>query len=90
MWQEAIVVCIVAAAVLHAAGKYLPAAWRRRIVAALTRCGASEARMAALFKTAPSCTDGCASCGSCSSEPAPPLEAVDAKRVIKVHARPGK
>jgi hypothetical protein len=89
MWQEAIVVCIVAAAALHAATKYLPAGARRRIVHLLTRCGADQARMAALFKTADSCGDGCASCGSCGGgdAPAPPLEAPGKHRVIRLHAR---
>ncbi|WP_317201195.1 DUF6587 family protein [Janthinobacterium sp.] len=90
MWQEVIVFCIVAAAALHAAGKYLPAGWRRAIVRALSRCGISEKALASVFKTAPSCADGCASCGSCGSEPPPPLEPVTGQRVIKLHARPGK
>jgi hypothetical protein len=89
MWQEAIVFCIVAAALLHAATKYLPAGARRRVVALLVRCGAGEARMAALFRTAPSCNDGCSSCGSCGGgdAPAPPLESPGKHRVIKLHAR---
>ncbi|MEC5162441.1 MULTISPECIES: DUF6587 family protein [unclassified Janthinobacterium] len=92
MWQEAIVCCIVAAAALHAAGKYLPAAARRRIVHLLTRCGADQARMAALLKTADSCGDGCASCGSCGdgAAPAPPLEAPGKHRVIKLRAQSGR
>ena len=89
MWQEVIVFCIVAAAALHAATKYLPAAVRRRIVHLLTRCGADQAKMAALFKTGSSCGDGCASCGSCGSgdQPAPPLDSPSKHRVIKLHAQ---
>ena len=87
MWQQVIVFCIVAAAALHASTKYLPAGWRRRIVHFLARCGASQPAMASLFKTAPSCGDGCASCGSCASEAAPAIEPVAAMRVIKLHVR---
>ena len=89
MWQELIVACIVGAAVAHASTKYLPLAARRAIVAVLVRCGASQARMDAWFKTV-ACGTGCASCGSCGSDKAAPLSAQGkddpAKRVIKLRS----
>ncbi|MET3131043.1 hypothetical protein AAKU55_001301 [Oxalobacteraceae bacterium GrIS 1.11] len=85
MWQQVIVFCIVAAAALHASTKYLPVAWRERIVYFLARRGMDQSRMAAWFNTKSSCGDGCSSCGSCASEPAPPATATAARRVIKLH-----
>lgn len=87
MWQQVIVFLIVAAAALHAAGKYLPLTWRRRIVDMLARCGIPQKLLTACFKTAPGCADGCSSCGSCDSEAAPPAGASSARRVIKLHVR---
>lgn len=71
MWQQVIVIVIVAAAVLHFCTRFLPLPLRRRIVFWLSQRGCNQARMAALFKTTPGCGDGCSSCGSCDS-PAPP------------------
>ncbi|HAT31075.1 MAG TPA: hypothetical protein DCW29_09565 [Janthinobacterium sp.] len=86
MWQQLIVFVIVAAAALHAAGKYLPAAWRERMVYFLVRRGAGQARMAAWFNTRASCGDGCSSCGSCADQAAPPVaDVASARRVIKLH-----
>jgi hypothetical protein len=88
MWQQIIVGLIVAAALLHASTKYLPAGWRRRIVYALARRGLNEDKLARFFKVQDSCGSGCASCGSCgsgsgkdSSAPPPPAS----RRVIKLH-----
>ena len=93
IWQQIIVAIIVAAAVLHFCTKYLPAAWRRRIVHLLVKRGCDEGRTARLFKTTPSCGDGCGSCGSCEVTPsrtaaaAPAADAASTplKRVIKLH-----
>ncbi|SFV06702.1 DUF6587 family protein [Pseudoduganella namucuonensis] len=88
MWQQIIVGVIVAAALLHACTKYLPAAWRRRVVHALSRRGFDQDKLAKLFKTQSSCGDGCGSCGSCDT-PAPPSppDIPGARRVIKLHVQ---
>ena len=80
MWQTLIVCCIVAAAALHAAGKYLPASWRRRMVYLLSRRGAGKA--AAWLDVEAGCGGGCSSCHACADTPA--AEA-GARRVIKLH-----
>ncbi|CAN7607593.1 hypothetical protein LJR289_004431 [Pseudoduganella sp. LjRoot289] len=87
MWQQIIVGLIVAAALLHACTKYLPAAWRRQIVYALSRRGYSQARLAKLFKVQDGCGSGCGSCGSCDTDkPAPPSPPTT-HRVIKLHVQ---
>lgn len=90
IWQQLIVAVIVAAAALHFCTKYLPAAWRRHIVYFLVKRGFDEGKTAKLFKTTPSCGDGCGSCGSCASTPAAApgdtsATATPLKRVIKLH-----
>jgi hypothetical protein len=86
MWQEMIVGVIVALAVLHACTKYLPAAWRQRIVFFLTKRGLDQDRLAKIFKTQSSCGDGCGSCGSCESDAPLPLPE-DGRKVIKIHKK---
>lgn len=94
MWQQIIVGLIVAAAVLHACTKYLPAAWRQQIVYFLTRRGFDQNKLAKLFKTQANCGDGCGSCGSCDSS-APAASSTSSssdsstphKRVIKLHVQ---
>lgn len=88
MWQQIIVGLIVAAAVLHACTKYLPAAWRRRIVYTLGKRGFNEDRLARLFKVqGGGCGSGCGSCGSCGPDaPAPPAPPTS-HRVIKLHVQ---
>lgn len=88
MWQQIIVGLIVAAALLHACTKYLPAAWRRRIVHVLSRRGFDQDKLARLFKTQSSCGDGCGSCGSCDTPTPPsPPDIPGARRVIKLHVQ---
>ena len=94
MWQQIIVGLIVAAALLHASTKYLPAGWRRRIVYALARRGLNEDRLAKFFKVQDSCGSGCGSCGSCDSgsgggkdASAPPPSPPASRRVIKLHVQ---
>jgi hypothetical protein len=91
MWQQIIVGLIVAAALLHASTKYLPAAWRRRIVYTLAQRGMNEDKLAKFFKVQDSCGSGCGSCGSCdsgSSDPSvPPPSPPGARRVIKLHVQ---
>lgn len=96
--QQAIVGVIVAAALLHFCSKYLPAAWRQRIVYWLTRRGFDQAKMARLFKTSSGCGDGgCSSCGSCATPAASGAlddgaaastsSSSSARRVIPLHVR---
>lgn len=87
IWQQIIVVVIVAAAALHFCTKYLPAAWRKRIVHTLSRRGFDQARLARLFNTTSSCGEGCGNCGSNQSATAaaPGDSSKPLKRVIKLH-----
>jgi hypothetical protein len=90
MWQEIIVGIVVAAAALHAARKYLPAAWRQQIVFALSRRGLPQEGLARFFHTQSACGSGCGSCGSCgdsSTPPAAPSDGGAARRVIKLHVQ---
>jgi hypothetical protein len=95
MWQEMIVALIVAAALLHFSTKYLPVAWRRRIVYTLGKRGFNETRLARFFKTqgGGGCGDdgdgGCSSCGSCDTTPTKTNTTSGAaqQRVIKLHVQ---
>jgi hypothetical protein len=87
MWQQIIVGLIVAAALLHASTKYLPAGWRRRIVYVLARRGLDEDKLAKFFKVQDSCGSGCGSCGSCGSDSSAPPSPPAARRVIKLHVQ---
>lgn len=101
MWQQLIVGVIVAACALHAATRYLPVAWRRRIVYALSRRGFDQARLARLFNTEPSCGSGCGNCGASSSSStsacgtssssgasgAPTDSTTTTRRVIRLHVQ---
>jgi hypothetical protein len=68
MLQTLVVALIVAFAVLQAARKFLPLAWRRQLVYALSRRGLSQAALAKWFKTTSDCGDGCSTCGSCDTD----------------------
>jgi hypothetical protein len=82
MLQQLAVGIVVALAALYAASKYLPAAWRRRIVHLLTRGGArADSKVVKWFDTGSSCGSGCDSCKACET-PAPPPEG--GKRVIRL------
>jgi hypothetical protein len=89
MWQPILVGVIVTAALLHFCSKYLPAAWRRQIVHALSQRGFDQACLARLFNTESSCGDGCSSCGSCDDAPQPAVQASEgvARRVIRLHVQ---
>jgi hypothetical protein len=92
--QELAVAAIVVLAALYVGAKYLPVAWRRRIVFALSR-SEGESRLARWLGTGTSCGTGCASCKACA--PAAPGAAAGApsgetppaggRRVIKLHQR---
>jgi len=91
--QDLVVALIVAVAAVYAATKYLPRAWRERIVFWLAQRGASQTRMAAFFNTEASCGSGCGSCGSGDGGCAPPAldlgddGPVEGQRVIRIHSR---
>ncbi|MET0267299.1 MAG: DUF6587 family protein [Duganella sp.] len=97
MWQNLVVFLIVAAALLHFCTRYLPLAWRRRIVALLARRGVNQDKAAKFFRITPDCGSGCGSCGSCESdagdkaasgESANPGESAGARRrVITLHVQ---
>ncbi len=85
MVQDLAVALIVLLALLHALSKYLPAAWREKMVYALARRGINQTSAAEWLHTESSCGSGCASCKSCETpEPAGPT----GHRVIKLHQRP--
>jgi hypothetical protein len=71
MLQELIVALIVFAASVQACRKFLPAALRQRMVYALSKKGFDQDKLAKLFKTEANCGNGCGSCGSCDTTPAP-------------------
>lgn len=75
MLQNVIVAVIVAGALLHFSTRYLPAAWRRRMVDFLARLGANRDRAAKFFKTAPDCGSGCGSCSACGTDDKAPAAA---------------
>jgi hypothetical protein len=95
MWQELIVGLIVAGALVHFSTKYLPVAWRRRIVYTLGKRGFNEARLARFFKTngGGGCGDGggCSNCGPSSTSTASACDTKPSgsthKRVIKLHVQ---
>jgi hypothetical protein len=63
--QDLVVFAIVAAALVHAGTKYLPAAWRRRIALSLSGNGRRPSKVAGWFDPkAGGCGGGCSSCSS--------------------------
>jgi hypothetical protein len=90
MWQEVIVALIVAAALLQACRKFLPASLRQRMVYALSKKGFDQDRLAKLFKVQQDCGSGCGSCGSCDTTPAPidtPGDGGTKRRVIMLNVQ---
>jgi hypothetical protein len=82
MLQYLVVGLVVALAALYAASKYLPAAWRRRIVHRLSHGAAGGgSKLVKWFDTGASCGSGCDSCKACEEPPAP---AGEGKRVIRL------
>ncbi len=91
MWQELVVGLFVALAAVYVGAKYLPAAWRIRIVNRLSRGGA-DSKLVRWLDTGGSCGSGCNSCNTCETpgpsprvEPTPP--AGNKHRVIKLHKK---
>jgi len=86
MWQEAVVALVVLCAAVYVGARYLPAAWRIRIVNRLSR-GGTDSKLVRWLDTADSCGGGCKSCNSCETpeELAPPEGGKH--RVIKLHEK---
>lgn len=89
MWQELVVALAVVVAAVYVGAKYLPAAWRLRIVNRLSQGGA-QSKLVRWLDTGSSCGGGCKTCNTCETpetpeEPAPP--AGGKHRVIKLHEK---
>ena len=86
MWQELAVALLVLVAAAYVGAKYLPAAWRIRIVNRLSR-GGRDSKLVRWLDTADSCGGGCKTCNTCETpaEPSPP--AGHTHRVIKIHKK---
>lgn len=86
MWQELVVAFAVLVAAVYVGAKYLPAAWRIRIVNRLSR-GGQDSTLVRWLDTADSCGGGCKSCNTCETpeEPTPPDGGKH--RVIKLHKK---
>lgn len=86
MVQYLVVGLIVLLAVLHAGGKYLPVAWRRKLVHKLRAQGRGDGRVARWLDKDGSCGSGCDTCGSCETEPLPERDA-KGRKVIQLHLK---
>jgi len=86
MVQYLVVAIIVLLAALYAGGRYLPVAWRRKLVYKLRDRGQGNGRVAKWLDKDGSCGSGCDTCGSCETEP---LSATDAKgrKAIQLHVK---
>lgn len=86
--QELAAGIIVLLAALYLGAKYLPAAWRRRLVQRLSS-GGKQSWLVRWLDTSASCGSGCDSCNTCEqSEPERPPAPADGKhRVIKLRRR---
>ncbi|MYM33656.1 hypothetical protein GTP38_04800 [Duganella sp. FT94W] len=90
MWQELMVALIVAGALVHFSTKYLPLAWRRRIVYTLGKRGFNETKLARFFKTSGGggCGSGCSDCAPSTSTSCDSKSTTTSKqRVIKLHVQ---
>jgi hypothetical protein len=74
MIQYLIVAVIVVFAALYAAVKYLPKAWREKLVYRLSG-GTGRGRIVQWLGTDSSCGSGCDTCGTCETEPLPEKDA---------------
>lgn len=74
MFQYLVVGLIVLLAALHAARKYVPAGWRRRLVYLLSRRRAgADSKLVRWLDTDASCGSGCDTCKACETgQPQPP------------------
>jgi hypothetical protein len=89
MWQELVVALLVVIAAVYIGAKYLPAAWRLRIVNRLSS-GGTDSKLVRWLDTGGSCGSGCNSCNTCATDdqPAAPTPPAGSKhRVIKLHEK---
>jgi len=86
MWQELVVAFAVLVAAVYVGAKYLPAAWRIRIVNRLSR-GGQDSKLVRWLDTADSCGGGCKSCNTCETPEEPSAPAGNSHRVIKIHKK---
>ena len=86
MIQYLVVALIVLLAALYAGGKYLPVAWRRKLVYRLRDRGQGNGRLAKWLDKDGSCGSGCDTCGSCETEPLPEKDA-QGRKVIQLHVK---
>ena len=83
-WAQYLVVgVIVLLAALYAAGKYLPVAWRRKVVYRFSD-GSGQGWLARWLDKESGCGSGCDTCGSCAPEPMPEKDE-KGRKIIRVH-----
>jgi hypothetical protein len=83
--QYLVVGLIVLLAALYAAGKYLPASIRRRVVYRFSD-GSGKGWLARWLDKDASCGSGCDTCGSCAPEPMAEQDE-KGRKVIQVHLK---
>jgi len=86
MVQYLVVAIIVLLAALYAGGRYLPVAWRRKLVYKLRDRGQGNGRVAKWLDKDGSCGSGCDTCGSCETEALPATDA-KGRKVIQLHVK---
>jgi hypothetical protein len=86
MVQYLVVAIIVLLAALYAGAKYLPVAWRRKLVYKLRDRGQGNGRVAKWLDKDGSCGSGCDTCGSCETEALPATDA-KGRKVIQLHVK---
>ena len=86
MWQELVVAFAVLVAAVYVGAKYLPAAWRIRIVNRLSR-GGQDSKLVRWLDTADSCGGGCKTCNTCETPEEPSAPEGSKHRVIKLHKK---
>jgi hypothetical protein len=86
LFQYIVVGLVVLLAALYAGGKYLPVAWRRKVVFQLREQGRGDGRLAKWLDKDGSCGSGCDTCGSCETEPLPERDA-KGRKVIQLHVK---
>ena len=82
IFQYLVVGLIVLAALLYAAARYLPLAWRRRIVYQFSD-GSGKGVLARWLDQDAGCGSGCDTCGSCAPAPLPEPDA-QGRKIIRL------